>query len=279
MKILFIGGDMRMNYAAEKLSEANTVERLGTGSFPLPAGEFDAIVLPLPLTKDGETIFAPLSEQPIPFDVIGKFLGAETVIFAGGSSQKLAGICEKRSLCLVNYFAGETLTLQNAALTAEAACVLLSQSTDGALLGSKALITGYGRISRFLAERLRAFGCTPTIAARREVQRTQARLDGFSAVSIENIPESIPEFNYIANTAPAQIFTEEFFTKMRKDCVFAELATVSPEPARSLAEKYGVKYIFASGLPGKYFPKTAGEFIADEITRLLDTARFARPIT
>ena len=276
MRVLFIGGDKRMSCAAERLAEPLYTERLGQGDIPAPEGKFDVIVLPLPLTKNGSDIFAPLSEKTLPFEIITEYAAENAVVFAGGECAALTQLCETRSYKLVNYFASEALTLKNAALTAEAAVALLSQSTDGALLDSSVLITGYGRIARFLAARLKAFGCDVTVAARREEQRVTARLDGFAAIPVDEIISVLEKFDHIANTAPGALFFEREFSKMRRSCVFMELASLPEEPTRSLAAKYGIKYIFASGLPGKYSPEAAGRYIADEISGCLKILQIPR---
>lgn len=256
MKILIIGGDRRMKFAAEEMNaEEYGVDTVGT---------FDIIVLPIPLTRDGETIFAPLMETPLPFDIIGQFADEGAFVFAGGECQRLAEVCAERGYTLVNYLKNEPLTLKNAALTAEAAVCLLSNSTERSLLGSRILITGYGRIASMLAARLKAFGAEVTVAARRSEQRIQAELDGFRAVTIAEIPEIISEFDYTVNTVPAAVFDADSFAKMRG--VFLELATLPNNPPNNPE----IKYIHGGGLPGKHYPETAGKFIAhtiDEIYR------------
>ena len=67
MKILFSGGDKRMEYTAEKLSENHDISRFG-GKFSASGGAFDVIILPLPLSKDGKTIIAPNEHSPLTFD-------------------------------------------------------------------------------------------------------------------------------------------------------------------------------------------------------------------
>lgn len=265
MEILFIGGDKRMNYAADLISAEHTVWRLGLGDFPKPRGKYNMIVLPLPLTKNGREIFAPLSDTTPDFDMITQFADKNALILAGGECPALTDICNDNGYTLFNYFAEESLTLKNAALTAEAACALLSQSTDGSLLGSETLITGYGRIARYLARQLAAHGSLVTIAARRSEQRMQAELDGFSAVHTEKIGDAA-RFDFIANTVPSAVFTAEHFSAMKRGAVFTELATLPEQPSKPLADMYGIKYIFAPGLPGKYSPKAAGEAIAEVIT-------------
>jgi len=255
MNILFLGGDARMSHTAAVLSKYHEVSFAGE-SFP-------AIVLPLPLTKNGSDIFSPT--ESIPMETVARLAAPSALILAGGECPALTSLCAKRSLRLVNYFASETLTLRNAALTAEAAVSLLAQSSDGSLLGSRVLITGYGRISRELARRLVAFGADCTIAARRREACAEAQLHGLRAFSTEEIPTHVGDFDYIANTVPAPLFTERDFMGMRDGCVFMELASLpnTPPPAPH------VRYIHASGLPGRCSPKKAGEYIAEELLHYL----------
>ncbi|MDE7361182.1 MAG: NAD(P)-binding domain-containing protein [Oscillospiraceae bacterium] len=258
MKILFIGGDKRMSYAADTLSAMHDVQRLGLGDYPLPEGKFGAVVLPLPLNK-----------EPIDFNAITRYADNHTVVLAGGENSALTDICARNGFPLVNYFADETLTLKNAALTAEAACTLLAQSTEGALLGSKTLITGYGRIARLLAYRLAANGSVVTIAARRAEQRTAAVLDGFSSIPTEEIADALTDVDFIANTVPFALFTENALAKAKSGAVFIELATLPDQPSKPLAESRGINYIYAPGLPGKHSPKAAGEAIAETIQEII----------
>lgn len=65
--ILFIGGDRRMICAAELISQSGGVCAVGLGGdFPEPenqSGGYERIVLPVPFSRDGENITAPLSED------------------------------------------------------------------------------------------------------------------------------------------------------------------------------------------------------------------------
>lgn len=269
MRFLFIGGDARMDYAARMLSHTHEVLKYGEAASA--EAIFNAIVFPLPLTKDGETVFGAVPR--LTFEelsaVLGNFADEHTLVAAGGECRALSEMCEKLGCRFENYFARESLTLQNAALTAEAALCLLSQSGDGALLGSAALIAGSGRIAFFLADRLRACGCAVTFAARNPDKRELARLNGFSAIPLDGLSGALPAFDFIANTIPAPIFDEAMFSKMKENAVYEELATLPEQPRRAFAERFGVKYIYAGGLPGKYSPKAAGEFIAQTLGEIL----------
>ena len=260
MKILCIGGDKRMLYAADFLS----AERLFMGNFPEIQGKFGGIVLPMPLSKDKLSINAPLSQTAVTFNIILQYAEKSAVIFAGGTCDALEKLCRENNLSLVNYFASERLALKNAALTAEAAVCLLSQNGDEALLGAEILVTGYGRIARFLARYLKTLGGKVTIAARNPAARAAAELEGFCAVDIHEISGG---FDYCANTVPAHVLPEEFFSDIG---AYMELATLDGEREKKLCSGNGKKYISAGGLPGKFYPKTAGKFIAEEITQLID---------
>ena len=265
MKILVMGGDKRMQYAAQNLSaDALFLEENLTA-----VGKYDAIVLPMPLSRDGENVLCPLAKTQFTFEKITDFSAENARIFAGSYSAKLAEICSKNGFLLENYCESETLTLKNAKLTAEAAVMLLIQSSESALLGSTVLITGYGRIARFLSIILADFGCKIIIAARKPEARISAELDGFSGIEINRISSVIGKCDYIANTVPAQIFGENDFSMLKTGTVFIELATLPPEPAKALCEQNNAIYIHAGGLPGKFSPKAAGEYIAEEIRRRL----------
>lgn len=271
MRILFIGGDARMRYAAQLLSEKHETAWLGEEA--ACEKPFGAVMLPLPLTRDGKTVFAPTEQDPITFerafDAIARLADEQTLVLAGGENAALSAFCGEKGLSCANYFADETLTLQNAALTAEAALCLLSQSGGNALLGSNAVIAGSGRIAFFLAERLRACGASVTLAARNKDKRALAALNGYKTVPLEELPDILPQTDFTANTIPAPLFDETLFSRMRENSVYQELATLPQQPQKALAERYGIKYIFAGGLPGKYYPKTAGELIAQTAEEML----------
>lgn len=265
MRVLFIGGDERMIYAARELC----ADTLYLGENINVSGKYGAIVLPVPLSKDGENVDCPLGQTRFPFGGISEFAEENSVVFAGGSSPALEKICRENGYTLKNYFALETLTLKNAKLTAEAAVMLMIQSSKGALLGSETLITGYGRIAKFLAKALSALGSKVTVAARKPEVRALAELDGYAAVDTSDMRGIIGKFEYIANTVPAQLFAENDFEN--SNAVYIELASLPQEPTKSLCKKHGLNYVFAGGLPGKYSPKAAGTFIAQTIKNIISS--------
>ena len=158
---------------------------------------------------------------------------------------------------------------RNALLTAEGALSLLISGSERALCDSAAVITGYGRIARYLARMLVSSHAQVTVTARDPVQRQVAVLDGCCALPAELAGLAAGSADLIINTVPAQLLTEGDFAKMRPGAVFLELATRNSPPEREWAQSAGVGYISGAGLPGKYSPRTAGEAIANAVTAAL----------
>lgn len=261
--ILFIGGDRRMICAAELISQSGSVCALGLdGSFEEPSGKYGRIVLPVPFSRDGTNINAPLSPKNLPLELITEYADEGTHVFSGGTAPRLRELCEMHGLYLTDYMAMEELVLKNALLTAEGAISLLISSCDGALFDSTAVLLGYGRIAKYLARLLRAFRCRVTIAARSSVQREMAMLDGLCTLPTGLAGLAAASADFVINTVPAGILTAECFVRMHPGAVYMELATRSETPEKDWAESTGVIYIPAGGLPGRFSPKTAGEAIA-----------------
>ena len=248
-----------MDYAADSISKKYIVDRLNGADTPV--GRYEYIVLPLPVSRDGIHINTPFSEKPLPFDLISQYAAEHAVVFCGGANKTAEDICRNEGIQFVNYFSDEPLTLKNAMLTAESAAAILSRCNDSSIFGANIAVTGGGRVAVYTARLLKAFGASVTICARSAEQRAKAELDGFEFLELfGNIDET-----FIVNTVPAELFEEKEFSSMKRGAVYLELATLPTEPYKSRAEQYGVQYIHAPGLPGKFSPKTAGELIAETL--------------
>ena len=242
-----------MDYAADSISKKYIVDRLNGADTPV--GRYEYIVLPLPVSRDGIHINAPFSEKPLPFDLISQYAAEHAVVFCGGANKTAEDICRNEGIRFVNYFSDEPLTLKNAMLTAESAAAILSRCNDSSIFGANIAVTGGGRVAVYTARLLKAFG----------EQRAKAELDGFAAVGAKALSEICGKADFIVNTVPAELFEEKEFSSMKRGAVYLELATLPTEPYKSRAEQYGVQYIHAPGLPGKFSPKTAGELIAETL--------------
>ena len=73
----------------------------------------------------------------------------------------------------------------------------------------------------------------------------------------------------IFNTVPARLFDADVISRLPAGCVFIDLASAPGGIDREAAERSGVRCIWATSLPGKYAPETAGQIIADTAREIL----------
>lgn len=263
MKIHLMGGDSRQLYLADYISDRGfsvSLSYLGEGG--LPQWDADLLVLPLPATRDGITLNAPMARETIPLQTVyEKFKGP--YLFGG----KLPRNAPLRA---IDYYRAEELTVTNAALTAEGALALAITNTPFALLNQPVLVLGAGRIGQLLALRLTALGAKVTVAARRPESQAHCRALGAEARFFEDVPYQ--RFRLVFNTVPARVLPEEALCRLPEGALLMELASAPGGFDPTAAEQLGLQVLHAPGLPGKYAPETAaeaiGEFILKEMERL-----------
>ena len=134
MTVSFIGGDLRSVYAASLLAKRCAVRTYGlpppapnpvTSLYAALAGA-EAVVLPLPATRDGVfPCFLPECGV-IPPDFATLFSRAEEeALFLGGAvSPALQRQAKEAGLALIDYYAGERILQKTAVASAEAAIAL-----------------------------------------------------------------------------------------------------------------------------------------------------------
>ncbi len=156
-------------------------------------------------------------------------------------------------LRLRDYYADETVQVQNAVITAEGAIGEAIRASDRTLWDAEVLVLGYGRIGRALAYRLRALGSRVTVYARRADSRAWAEAEG---CRVQDTPEAAG-FQFLFNTVPEPVLEEA-----PAGAVCLELAS-KPGGFRN---RKGVLPL--PGLPGKTAPETAAAVLKASIDRI-----------
>ena len=277
-KIVFIGGDFRQRAAAESLArEGRSIFYFGgdgkavegvTQSESLKDALLgaDIAVLPLPCTLDGVGVNAPFFSggQIRIFDVLDA-LSKDTLLVGGRMPEDVLKYSEKKGIKTIDYFLSEAFQIKNAYTTAEAALSIAMNNMKKNIRGARFAITGYGRIAKALTELLLKLGGEVCVLARKESDLAWAELSGATAKRITN--ESIMElrsgYDVIFNTVPSWLFFESFLLNMDKKTKLIELASSPGGVDVSSAKRLGSQVLWASSLPGKYAPESAGELIAD----------------
>ena len=228
----------------------------------------DAVLLPIPATLDGVRVNAPsMAEAQRPrLDLLFREIEGR-VLLGGRLSEQFFAIAEVYGIECCDYFASECLQLKNALSTAEGAIFVAMKELSVTLDGAETAVIGYGRIGELLAQKLYLLGAKVTVYARREEVLTRARLSHLNAVMLNeaSLKNMNAETKVIFNTVPECIFTETILPFLPPTCLFVDLASAPGGIDRLAAEKARLKMIWATALPGKYAPETAGIHIAETI--------------
>ncbi len=271
MKLLVLGGDIRLHYTAERLKQKYEVYTYGVSELDmLPDEPCDAAVLGLPASRDGINISAPLCRDPVPFTVLKKFVKCGGIVIGGMISPAIRKFCAENGFFCEDHYCDEAVMLRNAVPSAEGALAVGINATPEQMLGQKVLILGFGRIASQLAVYLTAMGCEVIVAARSREKRAKARMLGCRAVGFDVLGNILPEVTLIYNTVPCAVIGEDELAVFDDEAVYVELASVSGIDSEAL-KRHSVTVIKAGGLPAKTAPKTAGEIIADAVEEILDT--------
>lgn len=275
-KFLFLGGDLRMLYAAKYLNKEYSCFAYGfenAEEFPVPnISELipcDCVVLPLPASADGRHINMPYHKENLDMGVLVSAVKKGGTVFTGKSCPYLESLCEENQLSLKNYFSREELQIMNAVPTAEGALEIMLSELPITVFGANVLITGYGRIGEVIARMLKALGANVTVAARKWEQLAKAAGLGCNALSFEKLNGTLINYDAVINTVPSPIFDRKRLMMLKKDCLLIDLASVTGVEDMELAASVGVKVIWALSLPGRTAPVSAGEIIGRTIENML----------
>ncbi len=270
INILIAGGDMRQIFCADKLSEKYNVSTTGFNSdliheISLKNDFFDCLVLPVPPFDEKGNINTPCFEDEMSLNDLSKYLKKDCLIFTGRSDKRIDEFFPENEI--IDYMNLEELTLKNAIPTAEGAVQIAMDELPVTLNGLPVLIVGMGRIGTALAEILKGFGADVTVSVHNAKGSAKARIHGIKSVCTKDMDT---EYGLVFNTVPKLIFTREILEKFSSNTLFIDLASRPGGFDFEAAAELGKKVIWALGLPGKTAPVTAGEFVAETISYILE---------
>ena len=270
---LLIGGDKRQEYLYNLISEKNAktdaifLQNKKNIQKELDKIEgTDVIILPIPSTTDGTTLYSPMFEEKILLHQIIERISNKSILFTGGENNLFTASKAKK---VINLLSNEAMTLKNAMATAEAALAIIINNTEHTVFESEILITGYGRIGKILTNYLLSLKANVSICARSEIARTEAKLSGANAFGFDKLVDAVPKFNIIINTIPMLIFKKNELEKIKSDTLIIDLASKPGGIDLNVAKFLELNVIHALSLPGKFSPKTAAKFIEETINNTL----------
>ena len=268
-----LGGDQRQRQLSRLLRrDGHQVDTWGMEPDDRPeealalAAPADCVILPLPVTRDGRRLHAPMCQAGLALESLWPALRPGEQLICGGMVPRAMG----ESLGILDYFAREEVQIANAVPTAEGAVAAAMAATARTLHGAECLVLGYGRIGKVLAHRLQGLGARVAVSARKLTDLAWIDAYGYRGIPLSELAESLPDFHLIFNTVPAPLLTAPLLKRLRAECVILELASAPGGVDAEAAEALGIPLIAAPGLPGKVAPLTAAAVLRDAIYHLLD---------
>lgn len=263
-KIIIIGGDKRFIYLKKMLQTTFEVipftDRDALIHFYNNIEDADVVLLPYPITFDGETVNAPLYKKTVLLSDVFSHLKPKHILLTGG---KLPKEFHAEEICRTyDYAASEELLWANAKLTAEGLLRLVIEELPTALSATSVAVLGAGRVGTETAKLLLRAGCEVTIFARstKDFETKVLPFDYFI--------QHAQSFDSVINTVPALVLDEQRLCALRPDCLILEAASAPYGLDFRVADRHGIKSIIAGSLPGKTAPKTAAEIICKSVLKL-----------
>jgi dipicolinate synthase subunit A len=295
MKIGGVGGDGRMLAAARYLAEKG--ERYECAVWGLDAlwGEkrdpasptlvrcrdpesavrgADAVLLPLPVSRDGVKLNAPLAGSEPELVPLLREMKPGGMLFGGRIPGLLLEAARERGIRTFDYFEDEAFQIRNAVPTAEGAVAACMEALPITVAGMRCAVLGYGRVGRTLARKLCALGAETAAVARNPRDLARAETDGCRPMLLEEFRAAPPHCAAVFNTIPARILNGEVLGRFDRETVLFDLAsggTEAPGVDAEEARRLGIRVIPLPSLPGKAAPVTAGEIIGKAVLRVLET--------
>ena len=256
MYIGFLSGDERMRVAARLAAKAGhravLADNLSEAAYLIENA--DLLVLPIPVTRDGEHLTA----SDIPISALRPRKGLR--LAGGGLPPTLRASFAASPV--IDFLEEEDFLLHNARLTAEGGIATALGATGRGFFRLSAAVFGFGRIGRQVARLLYGMGIPVTVYARRREVLAEIEALGYRARPL-SVPLSVKE-PLVFGTVPAAVYGG---VRLRTDAVAIDLGGGMPT---ALPHDGGeVKVIAARGVPGVFAPLAAGELVYESLSVLL----------
>ena len=267
MRIVMLGGDARTPHAARALQErGHEVTVTAHEEAPLSPeaiSHAEAAVLPLPLSRDGVHLYAPLSPLAAPLAALFAMLPEGIPLLLGREADLPEGGIPGHPLLF--YGTQEDFLVKNSFLTAEGAIALLCGRLPTALSDTPCMILGSGRLARALLDLLRGLHVPVTVVAR----RSDPLPGGVRPIPLGALPAELPHFPVVLNTVPVRLLDPPLLARAREGTILLDLSSLPPPTPAEAARTPGLTLLTAPSLPGRYAPVSAGRAVSDAVTALL----------
>jgi dipicolinate synthase subunit A len=210
----------------------------------------EVLVTPMPGVAGDYSLYAPHAPEPILLDeptLAAVAPGAR--YFGGRSTEAMHKAGAAKQMIWSDMGPDDYIQVQHAIPTAEAAIALAVNETVETILGSRALVVGYGRIGTILAAGLRGLGAHVTVAARKLEVRARAVAVGHRAIDTDaaSLSAAAQDHDIVFVTAPGLLFTREVLGHYRPDQLVIDLVSPPGGLDHEAAREMGLHMTWARG--------------------------------
>ncbi len=266
-RVLIAGGDLRNRFLLSELAaHGYCVQGFGLGE---PAGEkiewgaFELVVGPVPFSRDGLNLYAPLHAQPI---AVGDFLGAispNATLYAGTIP---ASALQQHAFRHVDLTKNAWLYEHNLGATCEGIVQIILNHVDFTIAGASILIAGYGKLGKALAAML------AKLDAKVSIHTTNAAEAGALAAGLlRGRIDDLSAYTIIVNTIPAIVFTPAELATARAGSLLIDVASAPGGVDAQCASDGRLSIVRAAGIPGTKAPRTVARAMKQVILEALES--------
>lgn len=276
-KIAVIGGDNRQVYLARILAKKGyevavygLCERVyderirEASSLKETLKEVAAVVGPVPFLRSGK-ITGSYEGPDMNVEMLFDELPENAVFFAGNISDEVRRYAAGKRLRVYDMMKDELVATRNAVPTAEGAVTEAITRSSINLTKSNCLILGYGRCGSVLTRLLKSFFCKVLVSEKDKTRAADAFVLADSIVSEAELTDAVGNVDFIFNTVPERLLTEERLRHVGKNTWILDIASAPGGVDYTAAEALSVNAVLLPGLPGRYAPVSSAEILADFI--------------
>ena len=281
LKISILGGDDREQEIARLA--ALTGAAVSAFGFPWPQQGIDKVeladspeqclqdaticLMPIPGIASDGSIFA--QEKIVPREELLSKMKKGAHIILGKADQGLTEAANNLGMTIHEYEHDQELMLLRAPAIVEAAIRIIIENTAITIHDSKICVVGMGNIGSVLTRSLVSLGAHVTVAARNPVQRALAYTLGAQGMPLDQMEETVNDFDILLSTVPAPVINSEVIDCLKSHKLIMDLAAPPGGVDLDYAESQGHIAIWARAL-GRRAPITVGGSQWVGITKIIN---------
>lgn len=282
--VAFIGGDARQIEVIKKCIQLDAIvtligfdnlESIFTGATKKPLTcdvlkDVDALILPIVGTDDKGFVESIFCSKQLQFQgTHAAALKKDCVVYTGMAKSYLKQLLAEQQIKLVELLSRDDVAIYNSIPTVEGALMMAIQNTDFTIHGSQVIVLGFGRVGMSMARTLDALGARVKVGVKRPEHMARIYEMGIQPFHLDELKQQVGNVDILFNTIPQLVVTADVIAQMTQTALIIDLASKPGGTDFRFAEKRGMKALLAPSLPGIVAPRTAGQIIANTLSRLI----------